>query len=116
MKTVLAALALLLAANTWACDMAVKAQDGINASVEKMRHGTKNELSLFVKVRNTGKKPLDLDQLILPVRDDQGRVVEPERIERAQAQLGAGEEVLLVSHYKPAPDYTATQLQVGVKP
>ncbi|UXY15204.1 DUF4232 domain-containing protein [Chitiniphilus purpureus] len=111
----LATLALMLIAGAaLACDLAVSTPSPeLNVTVDNMRHGTRNELTLFLTLRNQGKAPIKLAGATgLDVLDDQGRRVAPSRVDGAVTELAAGQSAKVVSHYLPSPDYTATRLDL----
>ncbi|GAA5784142.1 hypothetical protein GCM10007860_13420 [Chitiniphilus shinanonensis] len=112
MRPILALVAVLFAAQALACELEVsKPAKDLSVSVDNMRHGIKNELTLFLTLKNEGKQPVKLAQGF-DVLDEQGRRVAPAKVEGAVAELAPGASVQVVSYYLPSPDYTATLLDL----
>ncbi|WP_148714111.1 hypothetical protein [Chitinolyticbacter meiyuanensis] len=112
MRSFLLMLALFATGSALACDIAVKSRDGLSATIDKSRHGLKNELTLFVTLENQGKAPLKLADAKLLVEDEHGERVAPVKVEVPAAELAPGAKVQLVSHYLPSASYTAVKLNV----
>ncbi|TJZ79087.1 hypothetical protein [Chitiniphilus eburneus] len=112
MRLALALIATLFAANVLACELEVsKPAKDLNVSVDNMRHGIKNELTLFLTLKNEGTKPIRLAGGF-DVLDDQDRRVAPAKVEGAVTELAPGASAQVVSYYLPSPDYTPTLLDL----
>lgn len=102
-----AALTLLVTSWVSACEMSIQTPANVSMEVDNMRHGLKNELTLFLTV----KSAIDTEFKRPPnVVDDKGRVSEPIRMEGALGKIKANETRQWVVYYAPVADFTAEKV------
>ncbi|WP_373976610.1 hypothetical protein NT239_07710 [Chitinibacter sp. SCUT-21] len=107
MKRIAATVFLLLASWAQACDMSIQTPANVSMEVDNMRHGLKNELTLFLTV----KSAVDTEFKRPPnVVDAQGRVSEPIRMDGELGKMNANEVRKWVVYYTPVPDFTAEKV------
>ncbi|KAF0814667.1 hypothetical protein IGB42_00722 [Andreprevotia sp. IGB-42] len=112
-KWVLIALAMLPVA-ALACELEVDtAGKPLKIEVNNMRHGTHNELTLFLTLKNEGKGAYAFNGAdSLYVVDENGRRQKPASVDAAPQSLAPGGAIAIRAHYTPSPDYTAATLKV----
>ncbi|WP_410499465.1 hypothetical protein [Chitinibacter sp. S2-10] len=107
MKKIAALALLLFASMAQACDMSIQTPANVSMEVDNMRHGLKNELTLFLTVKSAVatefKRPPN-------VVDANGRVSEPIKMEGTLGKINANEVRQWVVHYAPAADFTAEKV------
>ncbi|SMC27053.1 hypothetical protein SAMN02745857_02690 [Andreprevotia lacus DSM 23236] len=108
------ALLALLPAMVWACELEVDtAGKPLKIEVNNMRHGTHNELTLFLTLKNEGKAVYAFNGAeSLYVVDEQGRREKPASVDAAPQSIAPGGAIAIRAHYTPSPDYTAATLKV----
>ena len=107
MKTIAAVLLLTIASWAQACDMSIQTPANVSMEVDNMRHGLKNELTLFLTV----KSAVDTEFKRPPkVVDDKGRVSEAIRMEGQLGKMNANEVRQWVVYYTPVADFTAEKV------
>lgn len=110
MKTrlqLISGLMLLGASVANACEISVQTPANISMEVDNMRHGLKNELTLFLTVKSAVNTELKRPPAVV---DDKGRVSEPIRMEGALGKINANETRQWVVYYAPVADFTAEKV------
>lgn len=107
MKKVAGLCCLLLMHSAMACEISTQTPANVSMEVDNMRHGLKNELTLFLTV----KSAVDTEFKRPPnVVDAQGRVSEPIKMEGALGKVNAKEVRQWVVYYTPVADFTAEKV------
>ncbi|WP_028450360.1 MULTISPECIES: hypothetical protein [Chitinibacter] len=98
-----------LSSNLLACDLSLQTPANISVSVDNMRHGLKNELTLFLTVKAAAGHDFKRPPIVV---DANGRVSEPIRMEGALGAIQANETRQWVVYYTPVADFTADKVVV----
>ncbi|WP_157670241.1 hypothetical protein [Chitinibacter sp. GC72] len=107
MKQIAALTLFLLATLAQACDMSIQTPANVSMEVDNMRHGLKNELTLFLTV----KSAVDHNFKHPPsVVDANGQIVQAVKMEGQLGQIKANETRQWVVYYTPAADFTAEKV------
>lgn len=107
MKQIVATALLLLASWAQACEISIQTPANVSMDVDNMRHGLKNELTLFLTV----KSAVDTEFKRPPnVVDAQGRVSEPIKMEGELGKINANQVRKWIVYYAPVADFTAEKV------
>jgi hypothetical protein len=107
MKTLAATLLILLSSWAHACDMSIQTPANVSMEVDNMRHGLKNELTLFLTVKSAVDTEFKRPPTIV---DAQGRVSEPIKMEGDLGKINANQVRKWIVYYAPVADFTAEKV------